>query len=148
MKKILLIALLVAVTTAVKAQILHPVKWSYAAKRTGKQEALIFFKATIEPGWHIYSQTVKAGGPVKTSIVLNSSPDFEKLGYATEPRPKSGYDKTFAMTISVFESSVTFRQKIKLYKPGTIVSGTINYMVCNDKQCLPPDDVPFSVTIN
>lgn len=148
MKKILIIALLLIIKTNIQAQILHPVKWSYAAKRTGRQEAVIFFKATIEPGWHIYSQTVKNGGPVKTSFVLNSSPDFEKLGRATEPKPISDYDKTFAMKISVFESSVTFKQKVKVRKAGTIVNGNINYMVCNDKQCLPPDDVPFSVTIN
>jgi hypothetical protein len=148
MKKIFFIALLLIIKTSIQAQILHPVKWSYAAKRTGKQEAVIFFKATIDPGWHIYSQTIKDGGPVRTSFVLNSSPYFEKLGHTTEPKPISGYDKTFAMKISIFETSVTFRQKVRVHKTGTIVNGNINYMVCNDKQCLPPDDVPFSVTIN
>jgi DsbC/DsbD-like thiol-disulfide interchange protein len=148
MKKILFIALLFFIKTALHAQILHPVKWSYAAKRTGNQEAIIFLKATIEPGWHIYSQKVKDGGPVKTSIALNTSADFEQLGLATEPKPISGYDKTFAMKIGVFEASVIFKQKVKVYKKGATVSGTLNYMACNDKQCLPPEDVPFTVNIN
>ena len=71
-KTILIAAITLMMGTALKAQILTPVHWSYAAKRTGKNEAVVFIKATIDDGWHIYSQTVKDGGPIKTSFTFLS----------------------------------------------------------------------------
>jgi hypothetical protein len=41
------------------AQILKPVKWSYGAKKISATEAVVFIKANIDGGWHLYSQTVK-----------------------------------------------------------------------------------------
>ncbi|WP_341871380.1 hypothetical protein [Spirosoma oryzicola] len=52
------------------------------------------------------------------------------------------------MEVSYFEKEVIFQQKVKLTgKSPQVVKGTIEYMVCNDKQCLPPDEIPFSVSI-
>jgi hypothetical protein len=28
------------------------------------------------------------------------------------------------------------------------LKGVVNYMVCDDKMCLPPIDVPFTIQIN
>ncbi len=50
------------------AQIETPVRWSYAAKKVNGKEAVVLLKATIKPGWHIYSLNVKDGGPIKTSF--------------------------------------------------------------------------------
>jgi len=36
--------------------------------------------------------------------------------------------------------------KVKSTTPPNL-SGTIEYMVCNDKQCLPPTEVDFSLTL-
>lgn len=33
--------------------------------------------ADIDPGWHLYSISQQPGGPQKTTIVINRSPDFE-----------------------------------------------------------------------
>lgn len=148
MKNTIIITFLYIVGTNIQAQIYHPVRWSYASKRNSKEEATVLLKATIAPGWHIYSQTVKDGGPVKTSIKLDNSYDFKKTGPTTEPKPKIGYDKTFAMKIGIFETSVVFRQKIRLHKKGVTVRGALSYMACNESRCLPPEDVLFSININ
>ncbi len=63
-----LLALLTIFGLRASAQIMDPVKWSYGAKKTGKNEAVIFLKATIDDGWHIYSTKQKDGGPVKTTF--------------------------------------------------------------------------------
>jgi len=149
MKRIFTIAAVLLAVAAMhtQAQILTPVHWSYAAKKTGKDEAIVFMKATIDDGWHLYSQTVKEGGPVKTTIAFPAAKTYTLVGKTIEPTPITRYEKVFSMDVSFFEHEAIFQQKIKL-KPGQVtVKGTIEYMTCNDHQCLPPEDIEFNVAI-
>src|SRR5882762_2636022 len=119
MKKLLIIGILLLVTTYVKAQIENPVHWSYAAKKISKTEAVLFLKATIDEGWHIYSQKkVDNGGPVRTRFVFTPSANYTLIGTTIEPEPTTSFEESFSMNVSFFEHSVTFQQKIKL-KPTT-----------------------------
>ncbi|MDN5288017.1 MAG: hypothetical protein JWR38_4291 [Mucilaginibacter sp.] len=149
-KKLLIIGVLLLVTTYVKAQIENPVRWSYAAKKISKTEAVLFLKATIDEGWHIYSQKkVDNGGPVRTSFVFTPSASYAIVGTTIEPEPTTRFEESFSMNVSFFEHSVIFQQKIKL-KPiasSTTVKGTLNFMVCNDEKCLPPDNLNFSIQV-
>ncbi|MBB6499596.1 protein-disulfide reductase DsbD N-terminal domain-containing protein [Pedobacter cryoconitis] len=148
MKKITLVfTLLLFTVLGASAQIETPVTWSYAQKKISNTEAIVYLKATIQDGWHIYSQTVKPGGPVKTTIKFNPSKDFVKVGATIEPKPLTKFEKVFDMNVGYFEKQVVFQQKIKLNKPGTIVTGTIEFMVCDASKCLPPDEVKFSVQV-
>jgi len=133
-----------------RAQILHPVKWSYAAKITGPNEAVVFIRATIDDGWHIYSTAQQEGGPVKTSFSFKTSKDYMLDGSIAEPGPLTKYESAFGMTVSYFEKVVTFQQKVSLkasVPDKYVISGTLRYMVCNDHQCLPPEDVAFSIPL-
>lgn len=148
MKRITLVfALLFFTILGASAQIETPVTWSYAQKKISKTEAIVYLKATIQDGWHIYSQTVKPGGPVKTTIKFNPSKDFTKIGATVEPKALSKFEKVFDMNVGYFENQVVFQQKIKLNKPATVVTGTIEFMVCDASKCLPPDEVKFSVQV-
>lgn len=139
---------LLTITTISQAQILHPVKWSYAAKKGKDGTAVLMLKATIDPGWHIYSLHVKEGGPVKTSFVFEKNPGYQLLGTISEPKPISRFEETFGMDVAFFEKEVIFSQKVKLLKKTPVTAkGTLTFMVCNDKQCLPPEDVPFSIVV-
>ncbi|SFH26605.1 protein-disulfide reductase DsbD domain-containing protein [Pedobacter insulae] len=129
------------------AQIEKPVTWSYAAKKTSATEAIIYLKATIEDGWHLYSQFVKAGGPVKTTITFDKSPLFTLVDKTTEPKPITKFESTFNMNVSYFEKSVIFQQKVKLKGKTALVKGKLEFMVCDDHQCLPPEEIAFSVSI-
>ena len=73
MKKILFVMTALLISASSYSQILNPVKWSYATKKTGSNEAIIYLKATIDKGWHIYSQQLADGGPVKTSFSFSPS---------------------------------------------------------------------------
>jgi DsbC/DsbD-like thiol-disulfide interchange protein len=142
------LVMLVVGATATQAQILHPVSWSYGAKRLNAKEAVIFLKANIEDGWHIYSQKVGDGGPVKTSFTFTADKSYKLNGPTVEPSPITRFEKTFNMQVSYFEHGVIFQQKIKLTNVGPLtVKGSLEYMTCNDKQCLPPEDVMFSITV-
>jgi DsbC/DsbD-like thiol-disulfide interchange protein len=148
MKKLLLVVIIMIISTGVYAQIEAPVKWSYAAKRLGSNEAVVFLRATIQDGWHIYSQNVKEGGPIKTSFTFSPSGEYSLIGKTTEPEAITKYEKVFSMDVSYFEKTVTFQQKIKLKSANaSVVKGKLEYMTCNDKKCLPPDDIDFSIPL-
>ena len=148
MKKILLAIAVMVISVSVKAQIETPIKWSYAAKKTSPTEAVVFFKATIQDGWHIYSLNVKDGGPIRTAFTLADSKDYKPAGKPTEPKPISKYDSNFKMALTYFEKEVVFQQKVKLVSANvTEVKGKLEYMSCNDHKCLPPDDINFTIPL-
>ncbi|HEY2583329.1 MAG TPA: protein-disulfide reductase DsbD domain-containing protein [Mucilaginibacter sp.] len=148
MKRILILVTVLMISAGAFAQIEKPVKWSYAAKKISDNEAVLFFRATIQEGWHIYSQNVKDGGPIKTSFTFTPSTEYALVGKTAEPAPVTKYEDAFKMNVSYFENTVTFQQKVKL-KSGKITSikGQLEYMTCNNKKCLPPEDVDFEIPL-
>lgn len=147
MKLVVFTALLLFTGTGLSAQILTPVKWSYAAKRTSKTEAVVLIKATIERGWHLYSQNVKEGGPIPTSFSFTPSKTYSLVGKTVEPKPVVKFEKVFNMSIGYFENSVVFQQKVALKAAQPVVKGKLEFMVCNDSKCLPPEEVNFSIPV-
>lgn len=148
MKKFVLASLVLLATVSAKAQIINPVHWSYAAKKTSPTEAVVLLKATMDNGWHIYSQNVKEGGPIKTSFTFDTSPAYALVGKTQEPKAITKMEKTFDMEVSYFENAVIFQQKVKLKGNGPVtVKGKLEYMSCNDQKCLPPDEVAFSIPV-
>jgi endo-1,4-beta-D-glucanase Y len=147
MKKISLLSLMILFSINLFGQILKPVKWSYAAKRTNDKEAIVFIKATIDNGWHIYSINQKDGGPIKTTFDFEISKDYTLIGKLTEPAPLSRFEKTFGIDVHYFEKEVVFQQKVKLISGQATIKGKVNFMACNDHKCLSPDNQEFSITI-
>ncbi|KLT67406.1 protein-disulfide reductase DsbD N-terminal domain-containing protein [Pedobacter sp. BMA] len=148
MKKLLIaIALLTLSYQGAKSQILKPVTWSYAAKKTSATTATLYIKATVDEGWHLYSQFVKDGGPVKTTFTFPAGKGYTLIGKTIEPKPITKFESTFKMDVSYFEKSVIFQQKVKLTAKNAKVKGKVEFMVCNDKQCLPPEEIEFSIAV-
>ncbi|WP_140938169.1 protein-disulfide reductase DsbD domain-containing protein [Sphingobacterium lumbrici] len=147
MKRLAILIIALFALSASQAQILDPVKWTFAAKKTKKGEAVLLFKATIDNGWNIYSQYIGEGGPVPTSFSFTPSSDYQLVGKVLEPTPNKKFEKTFNMQVLYFTKEVVFQQKIKLKKGQTIVKGTVEFMVCNNEQCLPPDEKAFAISI-
>ncbi len=148
MKYLLLSGALLLGARAAQAQILTPVKWAYAAKKTSPTEATLYLKATMDEGWHVYSQTGQKGGPVKTTITFTPAGTYALVGAATEPTPTTKYEPAFDMPVSYFAGSVIFQQKVKLTGKGPLtIKGTVKYMTCNDTKCLPPDEIAFSIPV-
>src|SRR5471030_2902635 len=148
MKNLFFAAILLLISFGASAQIEAPVTWSYGAKKISATEAVVFLKATIQDGWHIYSLNVKDGGPIKTSFTFAHSPEYTLVGKPTEPKPVTKYESTFKMNVSYFEKEVVFQQKVKLNSPNaSVVKGKLEYMTCNDHKCLPPEDIEFSIPL-
>lgn len=135
--------LLAAFPLFTQAQIMDPVKWNFSAQKTGDQEYTLHLKATIDPGWHVYSQNA-GNGPIPTTITFEDNPAVELIGKVEEKGDKiETFDKVFDSELRFYENEVDFVQKVKI-KEGAVLKGTLEFMVCNDVNCLPPKDVPFS----
>lgn len=150
MRKLLLTFLPFFFFAATFAQMENPVKWTYTAKKIKGDVYELHMTAVLEPKWHIYSQDIKGDGPVPTSFAFDKNPLVKPDGKVVEMgKLEKEYDKNFGMTLKYFGNKVDFVQKIKLKAAvATLAKGKITYMVCNDKKCLPPKDVPFSIKID
>ena len=129
------------------AQLLEPVKWEFKTKLAGANTAELQFVASIDRGWHLYSQHLPEGGPMPTEFKFEKLNGIQLVGVSTEPTAHEVFDEMFQMKVKYFDNSVTFVQKIKLTsdKP-TVITGTLSYQVCNDESCIPGDS-EFSFTV-
>jgi len=126
------------------SQILEPVKWDFSSKRLNDTVAELILKATIDKGWHVYSQNIPEGGPIPTSFTFNKSNDYKLTGKVKEPKALEEFDPNFDMVLKYYANSVQFKQKVKiLSKNPVVVKGSLEFMCCDDKQCLPPSVVDF-----
>lgn len=129
------------------AQIQEPIKFTTELNKLSETEAELVFKATIDPGWHLYSTELPEDGPVSATITFNKMEGAEPIGKLT-PRGNvvEHFDSMFEMTLKYFENQGTFVQKVKLTGGAYTLEGYLQYGACNDENCLPPTDVEFNYT--
>lgn len=142
MKNIVAVLFIVAATLA-NAQIYDPVEWTTSVKKVAKGEYELISTATIEAGWHLYSQSVPEDGPIPTSFFYDGE-GVELVGETNEEEGHTVDDPVFEMRIKYFEDKAVFVQRVK-GKKGTAVLGEVEFMVCDDVKCLPPtfEDLEF-----
>lgn len=148
MKKIQLLLLLL-ISLSLPAQIANPVKWHFTQKNTSHDEAELIFTAKIDNNWHLYGTDIPEGGPIATSFHFVPSDEYVLSGtIITKDKAALKYDPNFDMHISLFSNKVVFVQKIKILSTKTFhIKGHVEFMACDDKQCIPPQEEDFVFTI-
>lgn len=140
--KNMLVLLLLVCTTQAFSQIHDPVKWKTSVNKISETEYELIATADIQDQWHLYSQSVPKDGPVPTSFVFEGSNDYMKRGNTSEEKGHEIDDKVFNMRIKYFANNADFKQRIRVKnKKAFKVNAVVEYMVCNDTQCLPPKEV-------
>ena len=145
MKKLIFTLLVLMVLQVSYGQILNPARFSYTAIKKGANQYEVHIKSILEPKWHIYSVTNPEGGAEATVVKLDKVKTVGKI--REHGKMKTVYDKEFKMNQKFFENTVDFVQTISVSKGDKKVAGSITYMVCNDRQCLPPKEVPFEIKL-
>lgn len=126
-----------------------PVNYTWTVKALTDDTYEITFKTKIEDGWYTYSQYLESDlGPIPTSINFETT-NQKKLGKSKETTSKSsnklsGHDEMFDMNITKYKKDLKLVQKFQVTNPTQKVEGYLEYMTCNDNQCLPPTAVEFS----
>ena len=141
--------ILIALLISIKCSAQQTVQWTYSTKKIQKNIYEVHLTAMVQNPWHIYSQYMDSGGPLPTTITLNHNPNIELIGTIKENgKLVTEHVKVFDMDVKYYSELVTFVQTIKLKSAvKTNLSGTVKYMVCNDKMCLPPKTVPFNIQL-
>ena len=133
------------------SEVYNPVSWEFGQKDLGNGEYEITMKASIEKGWHLYSQKLtRDDGPVATEFrYFNDAKEFELIGETEEKGElHTEFDPNFNMELAYFEKEVSFVQKVKA-TPGTnVIKGDVYFMVCDAEKCLPPETVEFEIEIS
>ena len=145
-KKFLLSCLLIIMAWLPSfAQIQEPVKFKTELKTISDTEAQIVFTGNIDAGWHVYSTDLPSGGPISATFNVEKIQGAELMGKLT-PQGKEieNFDKVFEMKLRYFENTATFVQKFKITVASYQIEGYLEYGACNDENCLPPTEVPFS----
>jgi thiol:disulfide interchange protein len=149
MRKIFSLLSLLLLFSASYSQIHDPVKWSTSVNKISDSEYDLIINASIEKSWHLYSQNVPEDGPIPTSFSFETTSDFELIGNVTEEEGHTVDDPVFNMRIKYFENSATFKQRLKVLTENSFqIKGEVEFMVCDDSNCLPPTyvDLNFSVS--
>ena len=129
------------------SQIYDPVDWSYSVERVSETEANLFFDANLKSGWHLYSQHIDGDGPVPTSFTFQELGSAKLNGDVAEGKGHSSMDPNFGIELKYFEGKARFTQKVKVTAEATSIKGELEFMVCDDERCLPPDYQPFEFKI-
>lgn len=149
MRKILFIPFFLCAYLFSQAQVVNPVKWSFTSKKLSDDTYEVHLTAIIDNGWHTYSQLTPQGGPVPTTVNFTKNPLVVLDGKAKEVgKMEQHHEPLFGVDVKQFSNKVDFVQVVKVKgTANTTVSGSIESMACNDKQCLPPSTEKFSISL-
>src|SRR6186997_715800 len=148
MKSVLFSTFLFA-TMAVSAQ--NPVTWTFTSRKVTDNSYEIHMTATIEKGWHLYSQSQPEDAiAIPTTFTITSNPLIQVVGKIKEDgKMEKFHDSQLDLSANQYSKTVNFVQTIKLKgKAKTSFSGSVEYQTCDDKKCLPPKTVNFKVALD
>jgi Disulphide bond corrector protein DsbC len=149
MKKIFLFTLIISSVNLLTAQSSKQVNWTYSAKKIADKTYEIHMTASINGDYHLYAQDAGGDGPIPTAFSFSKNPVLQLNGKVKEVGSLvKKFDKTWNHDLKYYEKNVDFVQIVKLKANiKTDLIGKVEFMVCNDKQCLPPADVEIKVNV-
>lgn len=138
---------------------LRPVKWTVVGGSSPREVVSgrtvpLTVEAEIAKGWHMYSLTQKAGGPIPLRLQLLGAADVVVRGVIRAPKPDRVFDKNFGIETESYSGNPRFT--IPVGVPGRTLTGVrkfqvgARFQVCSATLCLPPRtdklDVALRVT--
>ena len=150
MKKFFIVLLSFFFVAVASAQILNPVKWDFSSKKISDNIYEVQMIATIQQGWHLYSQSQPADAIAQpTSFSFNKNPLLDFDGKVKEIGKLQKYkDEKLGIAANQYSERVGFVQRVKVRgKAKTNVTGKLEYQTCNDEKCLPPKTVNLSISL-
>jgi DsbC/DsbD-like thiol-disulfide interchange protein len=135
-------------TTGHAQMISDPTAWTYDVKHLGGDLYEVAFHLTLKEGWHIWS--VNPGGDglqIPPSFTFDENKSIHLDGRVLEIGKKitdrmEGIDGE----VYYYSNKVNYTQVVAV-TDNTKLTGKHEYQVCNDRLCLPPKTLKFSVSI-
>lgn len=145
---VLTLSVLLSVVKPACAQ--EPVEWDYTVRSLSADTYEVRISARIQDGWHLYAEKQPEDAialPTKIEFVKN--PVLELKGAIKEEGQLDRFvDPNLGIAANQYHHKVDFVQVIKLKMKAQVkISGTIQFQVCNEQECLPPAVTHFSIPI-
>ncbi|UOE41408.1 thioredoxin family protein [Chryseobacterium suipulveris] len=141
---------LILLYAGISAQIKDPVKFKYTVNTLPNDEYEAVLTATMDKGWHIYSQDLPEDSGIPTEMKVSSKDGITLIGKVVEVGKKiDEFSEAFGAQIVYYSNTAQFKQKFKLKnnsKPANIVA-EITYQTCDDRVCLAPNTLEFEQKI-
>ncbi len=148
MKKALIILLFFS-SLVTEAQ--NPVSWKFTAKKQKEGVYEIHMLATIQKGWHLYSQKQPENAiAIPTLFSINKNPLLIMKGKIREIGKLEIFkDKKLGLAANQYSTQVDFIQIVSLKgKAKTNFMGNVEFQTCDDTKCLPPKIINFNVVLD
>lgn len=125
-----------------------PLHWNFKVEGLSDYEIVLAITAKIAPGWHLYSQHLKEGGPQPTRLRFHQNDAYIAMGQPEETGKRTTfYDDIYEMEITWYSETASFLQKFRLNEPITTIIGVVEYMTCNNQVCV-PQKKEFEINVN
>ncbi|HMC87164.1 MAG TPA: protein-disulfide reductase DsbD domain-containing protein [Chitinophagaceae bacterium] len=149
MKQLYILFSIIITAAAVNAQSVKQVQWTYSAKKISDKTYEVHMTAVIGGNYHMYAQNAGVEGPLPTVFKFTNSPLAVLAGKVKESGNMiKKYESAWPGSVNYYEKTVDFVQIVKLKgNIKTNLAGSVEFMVCNESQCLPPSTVEFKVNI-
>lgn len=115
----------------------------------GSRSGRLYITAEIEPGWHVYSLTQPAGGPIATKIEPEPSDEYRLTAeFRSRTAPHTVVSDIWqGLAVETHEDQVIWYAPIEVAEgsdPTSItIEGRMLGMTCDAERCLPPSEIAF-----
>ncbi len=125
------------------------VAWSSSVEPTGGDTYRIVLEAAIPEPYHMYDMgPYEAGGPNATAIRFLPTEGVRYVGTVQQLSvPERQYEPMFGIEIGTFSGKARFAQSVVLSAPEAEVRAEVEWMICDDNTCMPPDDTELTIRV-
>ena len=148
MKKILtILAALTTLTTLTAAA--QQATWTSRVEPQGGDAYRILLEAHIPARYHMYDMgPYGTDGPNATTLAFTPGEGVELVGSVELLTPSRRYrDELFGMEIGTLEGKALFAQEVRLTAEQGSVAVALEWMLCDERSCTPPDDLQLTIRI-
>ncbi len=133
----------------------RPVMWAASASPAGPVApgavVRVRLTATVDPGWHLYSLTQGAGGPIPTRIRLAADQPFQLADSIQAPGPTKSFDPNFGIPVEMYNGTVQFVLPVRVSRDARSGIDSIavetRFQACDATLCMPPRTERIAVPV-
>lgn len=143
------VGFLSALSMSVFSQVLEPVKWNFKIDNVEADIYEVTGTASIDKGWHLYSQFLPEGNiSIPTSFVFEPTEGVEFIGNVEElSKVIEQEDPMAGVPTRYYANEAIFVQKVKVSDENVVIKGYVEFMACDDENCIPPSEHEFELRV-
>ena len=125
------------------------VVWTSTVEPIEGEEYRILLEAAVPESYHMYDMgPYDDMGPNATVITFTPSEGIQLEG-GVEPLtpPHRYFDEVYGMEIGTFSGKAQFAQRVRLSAPQATVTAQLEWMICDDTSCMPPEDLELTISV-